>query len=90
MLRLAAVTVLVAVAFGLVQLVDGATRAADPPAPRESLPSVVVQDGDSLWSIAVHHRPADDPRATMDQIRQLNGMHSSTVEEGQELVLPPR
>lgn len=49
---------------------------------------VVVQAGDSLWSIAQEVAPAADPRETIARIRDLNGMRSATVIPGQSVVVP--
>jgi len=49
-------------------------------------PSVVVQPGDTLWSIAADVAPDTDVRITVDQLIALNG--SSPIVPGQELALP--
>jgi LysM repeat protein len=51
--------------------------------------TVVVQPGDSLWSIAVSRYPADDPRARVDAIERLNGLSGPTIVVGETLHLPP-
>lgn len=81
---------LLAVALVLALLVGGAAVAAtdDGPPPRSDLPTVVVQEGDTLWRIAAQHAPDRDPVATMIEIRRLNGLRGSKIEVGQELVLP--
>ncbi|HEY0486291.1 MAG TPA: LysM peptidoglycan-binding domain-containing protein [Mycobacteriales bacterium] len=53
-----------------------------------STSTVVVQSGDTLWGIATRVDPHGDPRATMAELRRLNGLSGSTIEAGQELVLP--
>ncbi len=53
-----------------------------------ALAAVVVQPGESLWSIASEVAPAADPRETIALIRDLNGMQGSTVVPGQSLVVP--
>ncbi len=51
--------------------------------------SVVVQQGDSLWSIASAVAGAgDDVRAVVDEIQHLNGLRGSDLEPGQVLQLP--
>ncbi|MDT0304713.1 LysM peptidoglycan-binding domain-containing protein [Streptomonospora wellingtoniae] len=56
---------------------------------REGEPStVVVRDGDTLWSIAERVRPGDDPRSTVHEIVRVNGLSESEIEPGQELVMP--
>jgi len=69
------------VALGLAVLAHGASAPADV--------TVTVQPGDTLWSIAASRYPGDDPRARVDQIEQLNGMRSPSIEAGETLHLPP-
>jgi LysM repeat protein len=56
--------------------------------PAGSAPTIVVQPGDTLWSIAAHYAPGPDPFGTIEQIRQLNGLDGYTVHAGETLVLP--
>jgi hypothetical protein len=50
--------------------------------------SVVVQPGDSLWSIAVRARPESDPRDVVGEMKSLNHLSSSDLAVGQRLRLP--
>ena len=50
--------------------------------------TVVVQPGDTLWSIARSVAPDEDPRAVVDAIVDLNGLHSVDLMPGAELQLP--
>jgi LysM repeat protein len=50
--------------------------------------TVVVQPGDTLWSIATEHYPADDVRARVWDIEQANGLRGPAIEVGQTLKLP--
>ncbi len=50
--------------------------------------TVVVQPGDTLWSIAAAHYPADDVRIRVDDIEQANGLRDPTLQVGQRLRLP--
>jgi hypothetical protein len=50
--------------------------------------SVVVQPGDTLWSIAGELGGSGDVRALIDEIQQLNGLSGSEVIPGQILQLP--
>lgn len=50
--------------------------------------TVVVQPGDTLWSIASEHYPADDVRVRVEDIEQANGLHGPGIEAGQTLRLP--
>lgn len=49
----------------------------------------VVSGGDSLWSIALDHKPVHmDTREYIEQIKQLNLMETSDIQTGQVLSLP--
>ena len=50
--------------------------------------TVVVEPGDTLWSIASEHYPADDVRVRVDDIEQANGLDGPTIGVGQSLRLP--
>jgi len=52
------------------------------------LAEVVVQPGDTLWSIAARGLPQQDPRSAVDQVQRLNRLKTPTVVPGQKLVLP--
>jgi nucleoid-associated protein YgaU len=49
---------------------------------------VVVQPGDTLWSIARAAHPGKDPRGYVQRIVDLNSLPSSDVRVGQVLSLP--
>ena len=89
-LAVAVLAVAVAVAITLLasaavaRLAGGAPSAAGGPSPAE--PTVVVQPGDTLWSIAADVAPRTDVRITVDRLIALNG--SSPIVPGQELVVP--
>src|SRR5215475_3634678 len=59
-----------------------------PSAVYHSLRSVVVQPGESLWTIAVQADPAGDPRSVMQEIIDINALHGTSVQPGQRLWLP--
>lgn len=49
----------------------------------------VVSSGDSLWSIAVDHKPDGmDTREYIGQIKKLNSLQTSNIQAGQVLSLP--
>lgn len=51
--------------------------------------SVVVYEGDTLWSIAAEHRPQQiDIRTYIRKIQKLNQLSSAYLQEGQVLLLP--
>lgn len=79
---LAAVALLFVLAPAAVaRLAGGAPSTAGDPSP-----TVVVQPGDTLWSIAGAAAPDTDVRITVDRLVALNG--SSPIVVGQELELP--
>ena len=50
---------------------------------------VVVQPGDTLWSIAKRvGGEARDPRVVIEQIRNMNDIEGSVIWPGQQLVVP--
>lgn len=63
----------------------GATAGLEPGAP---VPVVVVQPGESLWSLAERIAPASDPRDVIDAIVSYNHLPSADVMAGQSLGVP--
>lgn len=49
--------------------------------------TVMVQNGDTLWSIAQRVDPSADPRAVVDQIRRANHLSTVDLSPGQTLKL---
>lgn len=49
---------------------------------------VVVQQGETLWQIAKQVAPEADPRATVADIRELNGLGETAVVAGQQIQVP--
>jgi nucleoid-associated protein YgaU len=79
--RLAAVFLLaLVVSLGFAVVAHGGTPAQDV--------TVVVQQGDTLWSIAAEHYPSDDVRARVEAIERANGLHSPVIQIGETLRLP--
>jgi LysM repeat protein len=74
------VLVLMAVAFVAARSVEGSA----PPVGE----TIVVRQGDTMWSIASRHYPDSDPRARIEQIERLNHRDGSTVHPGEKLQLP--
>jgi hypothetical protein len=50
--------------------------------------SVVVQAGDSLWTIAKSLQPNADPRSMMQTLAELNGLQGADLTPGQQLIVP--
>jgi LysM domain-containing protein len=69
-----------AVSLGLAVVAHGGT------APVYS--TVVVQPGDTLWSIAAEHYPSDDVRARVQDIEGANGLGGPIIRVGETLRLP--
>jgi nucleoid-associated protein YgaU len=79
--RLAAVLLLaLSVSLWLAIVAHGGAAAQDS--------TVVVQPGDTLWSIAAARYPSDDVRARVDGIERANGLRSPMIEVGELLKLP--
>ena len=80
--RLAAVFALAAAAsLWLAVVAHGGTAGQDST-------TVVVQPGDTLWSIAAERYPADDVRARVHDIESANGLKSPLIQAGEMLQLP--
>jgi hypothetical protein len=50
--------------------------------------SVVVDEGDTLWSIARAVAPEEDPRAVVYEISEVNDLDGAGLVPGQVLQLP--
>ncbi len=50
--------------------------------------SVVVQPGESLWSIATRVAPSVDPRVEVGRLIERNGLAGTEIQAGQVLVVP--
>jgi hypothetical protein len=67
-------------------LVSGRLDAASPPPPATSY---TVQAGDTLWDLAAAlASPGADVRPVVTAIKRLNGLETSVVYQGQQLLLP--
>jgi nucleoid-associated protein YgaU len=69
-------------AFGLGRASAGGPAAATRPS------TVVVQSGDSLWSIALRAYPNADPRDVVGELKSLNHLSTADLTVGQKLRLP--
>ena len=54
----------------------------------QGLTQVVVQPGQTLWSIASAAEPSADPRLVIQQIIQANALSGATIHAGQLLWVP--
>jgi LysM repeat protein len=50
--------------------------------------TVVVRPGDTLWTIAADHYPADDVRGRVVDIERANGLQGPLIVVGETLQLP--
>jgi hypothetical protein len=64
-----------------------ATRAGSA-SPGRYVAKVAVLPGQSLWSLAEAHDPDADPRAVIQEIRQLNSISGDQVRAGEVLWVP--
>ena len=75
-----------------VYAIDGVTPVVDPSAfvhPTAVLiGDVIVGPGDTLWSIASPAAPDRDPRAVIEEIRELNNFSDSVLPVGVALRVP--
>ncbi|MGI9137114.1 MAG: LysM peptidoglycan-binding domain-containing protein [Candidatus Nanopelagicales bacterium] len=73
----------------LVMIAAGGTSAdASATAGGPATASVVVQAGDSLWTIAKSLQPNGDPRSMMQTLTELNGLEGGALIPGQQLIVP--
>jgi hypothetical protein len=87
------ITLLVMAAMTPFLLSAAAGAAADnhgvpPAAVYRSMTRVVVQPGETLWSIALQAAPTADPRAVIPQIMEINALSSEVVVPGERLWVP--
>jgi hypothetical protein len=79
--RVAAVLAMAAgVSLGLAVVAHGGTAPV--------ITTLVVQPGDTIWSIAAAHYPSDDIRARVDDIERANGLSGPRIDAGETLRLP--
>ena len=83
------VGVLFVLALAVVLALGAGAMIADADGPTPVGQTVTVQPGQTLWDVAVAHTPdGADPRGTLDQIRDLNGLTGTQVPAWTPVVLP--
>jgi LysM repeat protein len=69
-------------------LAAAAVRSGGDAPPTPAAQTVVVQPGDTLWSISQRVRPGADPRETIAWIQDANAVDAGGLQAGQSLVVP--
>ena len=85
MRKFAALTLIIVVTIGAVLFIVKGSWACDDAG---QAVEIVVEQGDTLWRVAVRAVPDTDPRRTVDEIMELNGLESSLITPGQSLLVP--
>jgi nucleoid-associated protein YgaU len=79
-------SVLLATVCAVFLLIGGAADADGGPVPSVEY---VVAHGDTLWDVATDYvGPGQDVRPLILQIKELSGIHTSTLQPGQILQIP--
>jgi nucleoid-associated protein YgaU len=81
-----AIVLAVAIGRGAFAALAPAPPSARPAAAAAGSPTVVVQAGDTMWSIARRLQPTGDVRALVDRLVAANG--SASLQAGDRLVVP--
>lgn len=53
--------------------------------------SIVIQEGDSLWSLAERHIDSESETAVKEyikELKQINQLESETIQTGEHLIIP--
>lgn len=74
--------ILVAIIVLMFVIFSGATKADTTPQ------KVIIHPGDTLWSIALVMHPEQDPRFTVETIRNVNHLSDLNVQPGQQILVP--
>ena len=67
---------------------DAAGSGPPPSAVYRNLTKVVVEPGESLWTIAAQAEPAADPRSVIQEIIDLNALGGTSIQPGERLWVP--
>ena len=86
LLVLLALVAVVLLAFTLGR--SASSQAASPGAPATPYAQTTVHEGESLWAVAMRVAPGHDPRAVVQELRELNHLDNAAVRTGQQLLLP--
>lgn len=83
-------TVVIAASLGLFASLMAPQASASNTASAQEFPYVLVQSGDSLWSIASDLDPNADPRDVVAEIARLNQLPSPGLQVGDAIAVPLR
>ena len=85
--RVLVLAVLVVVLFAALSSLRIVTQAGTVPM-GPATRTITVHVGETLWQIAEQVAPRDDPRDTVDRIRDLNALNTAVVQAGQRFIVP--
>lgn len=86
--RLVALVLVTGVLLGVNALLGGMPADAADLSAQPGEVVVIVQPGDTLWTLAQQAAPQLDPRVAILEIRALNDLADSSLMTGQRLVIP--
>ena len=66
----------------------GSSQAAPTASPATPVTSTTVHRGETLWAVAQRIAPGADPRRVVGELQRLNHLSSSSLQVGQQLVVP--
>ena len=86
--RLVLTALVVLVLFAVLSIGRAGSQAATVSQTGPALTQTTVLPGDTLWSVAQRLAPDHDTRAVVAQIKRLNHLTGSSLQAGQQLLLP--
>lgn len=86
--RALALLSLVALLLAAFSLGRAASSASSSPVAHLVLQQTTVESGETLWSLAHRVAPGNDPREVVQEIRDINHLQGSSLQAGQQLLLP--
>jgi hypothetical protein len=86
--RLVLLVLAVGLVLAAISLGRAGSQAATATETGPALQQTTVQQGETLWTVAQRIAPNNDPRDVVAQIRRVNHLHSSSLQVGQQLLLP--
>lgn len=85
------ITLLVILVVTCTGVVTALAASSDDKLAETELAQVIVMSGDTLWEIAVEHKPANqDTRIYVEKLKRINGLGTSKIQAGDVLLLPAR